>query len=53
MSPLNYSITSPALWLHAGTALPEGQTSLSITEEGDGSTELLEYSHTADNSLDC
>jgi hypothetical protein len=30
----------------------EGQPLSPITEEGDGSTELLEYSHTADNSLD-
>jgi hypothetical protein len=30
----------------------EGKPLSPIVEEGEGSTELLEYSHTADNSLD-
>jgi hypothetical protein len=30
----------------------EGKPLSPISEEGEGSTELLEYSHTADNSLD-
>jgi hypothetical protein len=48
---VNYSSTFPPCGLHAEIAFLGRQTPLS--EEGEGSTELVEYSHAAESSQDC
>jgi hypothetical protein len=42
----------PPCGLHAGTAFQEGKPLFHISEEGEGSTELVEYSHTVESLPD-